>query len=88
MPTDNIAQPNPDAEGAKCVAAGESGYVNFVLTAFAESSLSELVIGGRNGLPGIVKVAEGDERLMQWASRLTFSSSHFCGKAGRTIDCP
>lgn len=72
LPEVSSASADQEAAAADWVAAGESGYVNCLLTAFGQSTLSEIRVGGKSGIPSIVKAAEGNERVTAWASRLKF----------------
>jgi hypothetical protein len=71
-PAVSSSSADQEAAAADWVAAGEKGYVNCLLTAFGQSTLPEIRVGGKSGIPSIVKAAEGNERVAAWAARLKF----------------
>lgn len=54
------------------VAAGESGYVNCLLTALAEGAVRTTTVSLGKSLPSLEALADGEPSLERWAKQLRF----------------
>jgi len=70
----------PDDDPSVWVAAGESGYVNCLITVIGEGPVNSVTIDGSKILPNLNLLAEGNPSLVNWTKQLNFNYSDLSSK--------